>query len=173
MSDGARSPTMPRWGGVGPVLGHQHVPRLQPRPGTSAWCLVVTDPSCCKATGPDVAPSGITGYDPTTVPGGIISYSHQAIPHCPWASSSASLLCAHILSFSFFSFLHHWLAPLSGTTVSEYLGSSQEWSQECYALLVHMAPGRDHLGSGLPHPTPTCLHGTGLWSSQANIFREC
>lgn len=32
---------------------------------------------------PDMAPSGATGQDPTMVPGGITSYSHQAVLHYP------------------------------------------------------------------------------------------
>lgn len=61
--------------------------------------------------GPDVASSGTTDWDPTIIPGGITSYSHQAIPHYPQVSGCASLhKCPHLpVSLSF---LHHSLAPL-------------------------------------------------------------
>jgi hypothetical protein len=96
-------PALPRcpgegWGQFCTALRHQHVSR-QPKPGTSAWPLVVTDPCCCRAT--DLDASGSTGQDPTMVSGGIAGYSQQAFPHYPQVSSSASLHCAHVLLFLF------------------------------------------------------------------------
>jgi hypothetical protein len=90
---------------------HQHVPRRQPRPGMSAWLLVVTDPCCCRTTDPGIAPGGSTGQDPTMVPDSITSYSHQATHTTayPRVSSPASHHCAHILLFLFL--LH--LSPLT------------------------------------------------------------
>ena len=67
----------------------------------------------------------LTGQDHNTVPGGITGYSHQAVPHYPRVSSSASLHCAHILLFLFLFHLsttHLLLSVVSG--VSECLGSS-------------------------------------------------
>ena len=42
---------------------------------------------------------GSTDQDPTVFPGSISDYSHQAAPHYPQVSGSASLHCAHILLF--------------------------------------------------------------------------
>lgn len=82
---------MPRWGS-GPqlhspqILTYQYIPEWQHRPGMLAkdWGM---------------APSASTGQEPTMVSCGIISYSHQAAPHCPWVSSSVSLPSAHMLLF--------------------------------------------------------------------------
>ena len=63
------------------------------------------------------------------VPGGITGYSHQAVPHYPQVSSSASLHCAHILLFLFlFHFSTTYLLLLVVPGVSECLGLSQVWS---------------------------------------------
>ena len=79
-----------------------------------------------------MAPGGSTGQDPTMVPDGITGYSHQAVPHYPRVSSSASLHCAHILLFLFlFHFSTTYLLLLVAPGISECLGLSQEWSQEC------------------------------------------
>ena len=54
------------------------------------------------------------------VPDGITGYSHQAVPHYPPVSSSASLHCAHILLFLFlFRFSTTSLLLLVATGVSE------------------------------------------------------
>lgn len=42
------------WGQLCTVLRHQHGPRQQPRPGTSARPLVVTEPCCCTLTWPSL-----------------------------------------------------------------------------------------------------------------------
>lgn len=75
------------------VLEHQHGPRWQPRPGTSAWPLVVAlstkiypDPCCCMATEPGMALSARAGC------------SHKAVPHYLPVSISASLLFLSHLS---------------------------------------------------------------------------
>ena len=95
---------------------------------------MVTDPGCCRITDTDMVPGGSTGQSPTMVPRGITSYSHQAVPHYPQVSSSASLHYAHILLFLFlFHFSTTYLFFLEALGVSECLGPSQE----CYALPVH------------------------------------
>ena len=55
---------------------------------------------------PDMALSGSTGQDPTMVPGGITGYSHQAVPHYPQVSSSASLHTAQTIPSLFLSHLY-------------------------------------------------------------------
>ena len=60
--------------------------------------------------------------DPDTAPGGITGYSHQAVPHYPRLSSSASLHCAHILLFHFLFHLSttYWcLLVVPGVSLSE------------------------------------------------------
>lgn len=63
------------------ALGHQHVPSQQLRPVTSIWPFVVTDPCCYRVMdpdmGPEVAPDGSIGLDPTMSPVGITGYLHQ------------------------------------------------------------------------------------------------
>ena len=54
----------------------------------------------------DMALSGSTGQDPTEVPGGINSCSHQAVPHYPLIFS-----CLFIVSV-FFSFLFSSISSL-------------------------------------------------------------
>lgn len=78
-------------------------PRWQPRSGISTWPLVLTEPCCFRAMGPDVALSGSTGQDATMVPGGITEYLHHAVLHYLRMPSSASLPCARILLFLFHS----------------------------------------------------------------------
>lgn len=64
---------------------------------------------------PRHGPLGSTDQDPTMTQGGTTCYSHQAVSHYLWVSSSASLHCAHIILFLFPPpFLHRLLAPLSG-----------------------------------------------------------
>lgn len=105
--------------------------------------MVVTDSYYCRATDPEVVPSSSTGQDPSMVPVGITDSSHQAVPHYLRVSSFDSSLYSELL----FLFLYHLLVLRSGTRVSECLGSSQEWSQECYALLGHCGTRQDHLRS--------------------------
>ena len=110
---------------------------------------------------PDVGPGGSTGQDPTTVSGGVISYSHRAVPHYPQVPSSDSLHCACILLFLFlFHFSTTYLLLLVAPGVSEYLGSSvsdllpsgaQRPMQGSPSLWLTPCPGR-----------PPGLHGTGL-----------
>jgi hypothetical protein len=60
------------------------------------------------------------------------------------------LLPVFIMSTSFcFSFSSTSL-PLTCTGVSDFMGSSQEWSQECMSHLGLMVPSRGYLGHGLP-----------------------
>ena len=75
----------------------------------------------------------------TMVPGSIIGYLYQAVPHLPQASMSASLHGAHVL-----------LAMLSGAGVSECLRSHQE----CSAPFVHYHLLHRSLGmeDAYPHP---------------------
>jgi hypothetical protein len=121
---------------------------------------VVTDPCGCRAN-LDTVPGGSTGQDPIVVPGGITSYSHQAVPHKPQVSSSSSLHCAHILrcSFSFISL------PLSCST---------QWNPGSLSVWDHLRrglrraipqscivdPGKGHLSCSLPLPRPS-QHQTG------------
>lgn len=118
------------WGQFCTALRHQHVPRQQPKPGMSVWPLVKTDPSCCRATGPDVAHIGSRSQNPTMVPQGITSYSHRAVPLYPPVSSSASLHCAHVLLFLFV--LHFFTTALLLSVVSRVF-ECLELSQEHYA----------------------------------------
>lgn len=67
------------------------------------------------------------------VPVGITGYSHQGVPYYPQVSSFDSLKCIQSLCFSFFTTCSSDWHPGS----LECLGSSQEWSQESYALFVH------------------------------------
>ena len=138
-----------------------------------------------------MASSGITSQDLTMVPGPRSqvpgprsqvpgpSYSHQVVPHYPPVSSSASLHCAHILLLLFlFRFSTTYLLFLVVSRVSVCLGSSQQWSQECYVLPVHYdtrhglsqawsaplpsrpawCPTGGHLGLALCPGRTTCLH---------------
>lgn len=83
------------------------------------------------------------------VPSGITSYSHQVLPHYPRVSGFASLHSAHTLLFLFlFSFSTTCLLFLVVLGVSRCLRSSQERSQEYYALPMHYGLGRGHLGHG-------------------------
>jgi hypothetical protein len=102
------------WGQFCTALRQQHVPGLQPRPGTSAWPLVVTDPCCYKSTGSDVAPGSNTAMTPP--------WSQVALPATHirlfLTTLQSPVLPLFIVptSFCFSSlpFLHHLLAPLSG-----------------------------------------------------------
>jgi hypothetical protein len=127
----------------------------------SAWPLLVADPCCCKVTGPNVAHSGSKDKDHTMVPGDITSCLHLTVPLYPGVFSSASLYCAYILWFLFlFYFSTIYFLLLVAPRVSEYLGSSQEWSPECYALLMHYDTGLGHLEHDLPthtHTYPACM----------------
>lgn len=74
-----------------------------------------------------VYPGDSPGQDPTMVPGGITGYSHQAAPHYPRVSSSASLHCACILLFLFLfhfstTFLLLLVVPVSGDTSGVFSG---------------------------------------------------
>lgn len=60
-----------RQGQLCTVLRHQHCSRRQPIPGMSPWPLVVTDPSCCRAKDPDVAPGSSRGQDFTMASSGL------------------------------------------------------------------------------------------------------
>lgn len=116
------------WGQFCKAIRHQYVPRLQQRPGTSIWPMVVTKPCCFRATDSSVALSGSAGPGP----------HHGPRWHCqllasgcssPFSiSSSASLHYAHILLLLFFHHLLNLVAPRA----SEYLGLSQE----CYVSPV-------------------------------------
>ena len=55
---------------------------------------------------PDMAFSDSTGQGPTVAPDGITGYSHQAVPHYPQVSSSASL---HLLLLFLFHFSTSYL----------------------------------------------------------------
>ena len=66
-----------------------------------------------------------------------------------------------------FPFLHHFLVSLHGDLNSVYLGSSQEWSQECYAGSCIRALGMGHLRHGL---CPQACTASDLWSSQASFL---
>lgn len=104
---------------------------------------------------------GCRGQDLTMTLGGIIDYLRQAVPHYRGVFSSASLYCAYILWFLFlFYFSTIYFLLLVAPRVSEYLGSSQEWSPECYALLMHYDTGLGHLEHDLPthtHTYPACM----------------
>lgn len=88
------------WGRLWAALGHQHGPMQQPRPGTSAWLLVVTcatnidsDLCCCKSTDSDLELSGPTGLDITMASDGSAGLSHVS----PFRISPrvSSLTCLH------------------------------------------------------------------------------
>ena len=80
----------------------------------------------------NMALSGRTGQDPTVIPGGITSYSHQAVPQYLQVSSSVSLHCTHILLFLF---LFHF-----STTYLLFLVVPR----------LCIMSSRGHLGPGLP-----------------------
>ena len=83
-----------------------------------------------------MATCGSTGQDPTIVPGDITDYSHQAVLHSSLQFCLSSL--CYVLLFLFLLYLSTTsLILVMVSRVSECLGLSQEWSQECYALLVH------------------------------------
>lgn len=65
------------------ALIHQQVPRWQPRPKTSAWPLVVTEPAAARSW-TQTWPHGhrpSTGQDHTMVPGDITGCLHQAVAY--------------------------------------------------------------------------------------------
>ena len=96
------------------------------------WPLVVTDSCYYKAMDSDIVLGCNMTQKLTLVLGSIISYSYQVDPHCPQVFSSPSLHCAHILLFLFlYRFSTTYLLLLVAPRVSECLGLSQEWSQEC------------------------------------------
>lgn len=98
------------------------------------------------------------------VPCGIFDHSYQDIPHYSPVSSSASLrCCSHIVLILFlFHFSTTCLFLLVVPTVSECL----EWSQECYAPLVHY--GTRQGSSQAWSPPPQYLHDDRLWLSQGS-----
>ena len=128
-----------------------------PRPGTSTGTVVVTHPCCCRATDPDMTPNDSTGQGPTMVPGDITSYSRPAVPRYPGVSSSASLHCAHALFLSLFHLSTTYLLLLVVPKLSKCLGSSRQWTQECYAPLVHYGTWQ---GSSQVWSAPPGLCGT-------------
>lgn len=95
--------------------------------------------------GEDVAPGS------TMVPGGITV-------HLQWGSSLPLSLQFFAVPTSPFCFslplLHHLLASLNVPPPSLNVWAPQEWSQEFYVLLMHLAPGRDPLTSALTSPRP-------------------
>ena len=120
----------------------------------SIWLLVVTVPCCCRATDPGVDPAAAQARVPQSQV--ISSYSHQ-LAHYPQVSSSACFHCVHILLFLFhFHFSTTYLLLLVMPGVSECLGSSQEWSQECYNPPVH-CDARQGLSWALSVPTLLCM----------------
>lgn len=80
-------------------------------------------------TGQDLGLDSITGY------------SHWDVPHYPRVSSSASLDCVHILLLLFHLFTSYLLL-LVAPGLCGYLGLSQVWSQECYALPMQRDTGQ-------------------------------
>lgn len=96
-----------------------------------------------KGHGSRPGPQWQHSQDPTTVLGGNTSYSYQPVPHYLQLSSSASL---HSLPF-----LHIYLLLFMVPRVSGYVGSSQECSQKCHALIVHygVSPLPDQHGARL------------------------
>ena len=153
------------WGQFYTTLRHQYVPGQKPRPGPYAWPLVETDPCCCcSAMNPDVALGDSTGQDPTLVPGGITSYSHQAVFCCCCCCccvclfvcfyyfqlpSSASLHCAHIFLFLFlfhFSTTYLILFVVAGFSACPGCLRSGLRSFESHSCITVL--GRGHLGHG-------------------------
>lgn len=96
----------------------------------------------------NMAPSGRTGQDPTTIPGGITSYSHQAVPHY--------LPGLQLCLFSLYTYPSVSLSILF-----------------LYHLLFLVVPrlcimsSRDHFGHGMPSEACVVLD---WWSSQALLF---
>lgn len=87
-------------------------PVWQPTARTFAWPSVITESCCFRATDAHVALGGNTGQDPTSVPGGITGYSHQALNHYPPVSCSALL----IVPASFFFSVCPISIPLTGSS---------------------------------------------------------
>jgi hypothetical protein len=117
---------MPRQG-VGSIL-------RSPQTTMTTWPLVVGNRLLLlQGHGPRCYSHGGTGQNPAMVPGGITGYSHQAIPQYFTVSSSASPHCAYIRPFLFlFHFTTYMFLLVAQGSISECLGSSQKWSQECY-----------------------------------------
>lgn len=135
-------------------------------PQTSTWSQAsaqTRDVCLASCLGLDMALRGSTCQDFTMVLG-FAGYSHQVIPHYPWASNSASLHCVHILLLFLFHFPTTYLlisvvpgATWQGQESSQALLPT--WAQCCQAgwesswvwttHLSHVAPGRGHLGCGL------------------------
>jgi hypothetical protein len=91
------------------------------------WPLVVTDPCCCRSMMPEVTPSGSTGQDPTMVP----------VVSATWIRLFLTTLKSPVLPLHYatsFFFSTTYLLRSVVPRVSECLGLSQVWSQECYVL---------------------------------------
>lgn len=108
------------------TLRYQHGPRWHPRPGTSPWTMVLTDPHCCRAMDPDMDLHGNIGHYLTMTLGGISGYAHQAVSHYPRVSRFLFLHCTDNYHFIFlFHFFTTYLFVLMVPGDSECLGSSQ------------------------------------------------
>jgi hypothetical protein len=93
-----------RKGQLSPALGHQHGSRLQPRPGWSAWPLLVTwrmeidtDPCCCRAMELDMVFGRTSFLSQVAV--------YQAVSSHPSVSSSVSFYSAPTVLVLFLSCL--------------------------------------------------------------------
>ncbi|XP_052574744.1 uncharacterized protein LOC128097911 [Peromyscus californicus insignis] len=82
------------------ALGQQHGPMWWPRPLASAWHLMASgavdinsDPGCCRAMEPDIAPRSNPGWADTMAPGDSTGHSdlHGLGYSRPWSSAQPSL----------------------------------------------------------------------------------
>jgi hypothetical protein len=98
----------------------------------------------------------------------------MSVVHYLWVSSSASLHCVHILRFLFlFHIATSYLLLLVAPEVSECLGLFQEWSQECYDLLIHYGARQESSQTWSAPSRSRCarlvaISGSFWWTCQAS-----
>jgi hypothetical protein len=116
----------------------------------SSWPLVETGHYCGRTIYPDLATSDSTGQDPTMVPSGIASYSHESVLHYPPVPCSASPFVSTSFRFSFSS-----ISPQLPFSSYCCQGTLSVWghlkrglrSTKTHSCIVTL--GRGHLAHGL------------------------
>lgn len=122
-------------------------------PGMFPWPLVVTwatdnnpDHYCCRATDSDMSVSSSTCQGISMASGDSSGYSHQAVPHRPCISSSASLHRAQAILLLSLPSRHQVLGHPSGTCPMWL------WAEASQVSSFH--PGVLHLPSAHECPPP-------------------
>lgn len=141
---------------------HLHVPGRQSRPGISACPLVVMDSCLCRDTELKVALRATTDQDPTMVPSGTTVRLFLTL----FKSSVLSSFYPILLFLFLLYFSTTYLLLLVAPGVSECLGSSQQWSQRCYAPFKHNAWKFTGVISGMAGPLLTHV-------TQQPIYNTC